>query len=158
MSREGKTESRVRLALSLLAAVALGWVLLGQQSSLDAAQPSSRNMAQFQSFFMGGSPQFQNSDSVSTLRLLFPAGVRSNWHTHTWGQLLMVEEGEGRTQVRGGPMLVALPGEPWFTAAGVEHWHGAAPDQDALQLTIYEGGVEWLDPVSDEAYRVAPQR
>jgi hypothetical protein len=29
-----------------------------------------------------------------------------------------------------------LPGQPWFTPAGVEHWHGAAPDQEALQLTI----------------------
>ncbi len=21
--------------------------------------------------------------------------------------------------------------QPWFTPAGVEHWHGAAPDQEA---------------------------
>ena len=149
MSEESKTESRVRLALSLLAAGALTWILVGQQSSLSAAQQSN---------FMGGSPRIEDSEDVRTLRLLFPAGVRSNWHTHTWGQLLMVEEGEGRTQVRGGPVLAARPGEPWFTEAGVEHWHGAAPDEDVLQMTIYEGTVEWLDPVSDEAYRVAPQR
>ncbi len=151
MSQEDKAVSRVKMALSLFAACALGWIVLGQQSSLDAAQQNS-----FQSFFMGGSPRFENSDSVSTLRLLFPAGVRSNWHTHSWGQLLMVEEGRGVTQVRGGPVLEALPGEPWFTAAGVEHWHGAAPDEDVLQMTIYEGTVEWLDPVSDEEYNVRP--
>ncbi len=149
MSQEDRAVSRVKMALSLFAACALGWIVFGQQSSLDAAQ---------QSFFMGGSPRFENSDSVSTLRLLFPAGVRSNWHTHSWGQLLMVEEGRGVTQVRGGPVLEARPGEPWFTGAGVEHWHGAAPDEDVLQMTIYEGTVEWLEPVSDEAYRVTPQR
>ena len=149
MSQEGKTGSRVRLALSLFAAGALAWILIGQQSSLDAAQQSN---------FMGGSPRIENSEDVRTLRLVFPAGVRSNWHTHSWGQLLMVEEGMGLTQVRGGPVLEARPGEPWWTDAGVEHWHGAAPDQDALQMTIYEGTVEWLDPVSDEAYRVSPQR
>ena len=149
MSHEGKTGSPVRVALSLLAAGALAWILIGQQSSLDAAQQSN---------FMGGSPRIENSEDVRTLRLVFPAGVRSNWHTHSWGQLLMVEEGSGRTQVRGGPVLEVGPGEPWFTAAGVEHWHGAAPDEDALQMTIYEGTVEWLDPVSDEAYRVRPQR
>jgi len=40
----------------------------------------------------------------------------------------------------------------------VEHWHGAAPDQDAVQLTIYEGDVKWLEAVPDEAYKAAPQR
>ena len=49
----------------------------------------------------------------------------------------MVEEGEGRAQVRGGPVIEIMPGDPWFTAVGVEHWHGAAPDEDALQMTIY---------------------
>ena len=149
MSQEVRTGSRVRLALSLLAAGALAWILVGQQSSLDAAQ---------QSTFMGGSPRFQSAEDVSTLRILFPAGVRSNWHTHTWGQLLMVEEGEGRHQVRGGPVVAKGPGESWFTAADVEHWHGAAPDEDALQLTIYEGSVEWLEPVQDAEYLVTPQR
>ena len=38
----------------------------------------------------------------------------------------MLEEGRGRTQVRGGPVLETVPGQPWWTAAGVEHWHGAA--------------------------------
>lgn len=149
MSREGKTGSRIRFALSLVSAGILGWILVGQQSSLTAAQQSN---------FMGGSPRLADSEDLRTLRLVFPAGVRSNWHTHSWGQLLMVEEGSGRTQVRGGPVLEMLPGEPWFTGAGVEHWHGAAPDEDALQMTIYEGAVEWLDAVPDEAYRVTPQR
>ena len=160
MSEEGKTGSRVRLAISLVAACALGWILVGQQSSLNAAQPSSLDAAEqgLQDLFMGGIPSFESAEEVNTSRILFPAGVRSNWHTHTWGQLLMVEEGEGRTQVRGGQVLSARPGEPWFTAAGVEHWHGAAPDEDALQLTIYEGGVEWLEPVQDEEYLVTPQR
>ena len=149
MSQEGKTGSRVRVAFSLLAAGALAWILIGQQSSLDAAQ---------QSTFMGGSPRIADSEDVRTLRLVFPAGVRSNWHTHSWGQLLMIEEGTGLTQVRGGPVLEILPGEPWWTGADVEHWHGAAPDEDALQMTIYEGTVEWLGPVTDEQYRVTPQR
>ena len=70
----------------------------------------------------------------------------------------MVEEGSGRHQVRGGPVMEMLPGEPWWTDAGVEHWHGAAPDEDVLQMTIYEGTVEWLDPVMDEQYNVRAQR
>ena len=147
MKQENKTVSRLRVVLSLAAVGVLGWIMVGQQSSLDAAQ---------QSYFMGGSPRVEDSEDVRTLRLVFPAGVRSNWHTHSWGQLLMVEEGSGRTQVRGGPVLEMQPGEPWFTGSGVEHWHGASPDEDALQMTIYEGTVEWLDPVTDEQYAVRP--
>ena len=70
----------------------------------------------------------------------------------------MIEEGKGRTQVRGGPVLEMSPGQPWWTAAGVEHWHGAAPDQDALQLTIYEGDVKWLEPVTEAQYTTAPRK
>jgi quercetin dioxygenase-like cupin family protein len=110
-----------------------------------------------QSNFMGGSPTRMPSDKISTLRLKFPAGSRSNWHSHTWGQLLMVEEGKGLTQVRGGPVQEVGPGQPWFTKGGVEHWHGASPDADMVQLTIYEGDVKWLEPVTDQQYRAPAQ-
>ena len=111
-----------------------------------------------QSNFSGGTPSSVDAKAVNTTRLKFPAGSRSNWHTHTWGQLLMIEEGKSRTQARGGPVIETVPGQPWWTAAGVEHWHGAAPDQDALQLTIYEGDVKWLEPVTDQQYQAAPRK
>ena len=114
--------------------------------------------AQQQSNFVGGNPTQMDAKAVRTLRLKFPAGSRSNWHSHTHGQLLMVEEGKSRTQERGGPLLEMGPGQPWFTKAGVEHWHGAAPDQDVVQLTIYEGDVKWLEPVTDAVYKAAPRK
>jgi len=111
-----------------------------------------------QSNFMGGTPAQLDAKAVRTLRLKFPAGSRSNWHSHSHGQLLMLEEGLGRTQDRNGPLLEMLPGVPRFTKAGVEHWHGAAPDQDSVQLTIYEGEVKWLEPVTDAVYKAAPKK
>ena len=39
-----------------------------------------------------------------------PGGSRSNWHSHSSGQLLMIEEGLGRTQDRNGPLLEMTPG------------------------------------------------
>ena len=111
-----------------------------------------------QSNFVGGTPAQLDAKAIRTLRLKFPAGSRSNWHSHASGQLLMVEEGKGRTQERNGPLLEMSPGAPWFTKAGVEHWHGAAPDQDVVQLTIYEGDVKWLEPVSDAVYKAAPKK
>ena len=111
-----------------------------------------------QSNFVGGTPAQLDAKAIRTLRLKFPAGSRSNWHSHTAGQLLMVEEGKGRTQERNGPLLEMGPGQPWFTKAGIEHWHGAAPDQDVVQLTIYEGDVKWLEPVTDAMYKAAPKK
>ena len=111
-----------------------------------------------QSNFVGGTPAQLDAKAVRTLRLKFPAGSRSNWHSHASGQLLMIEEGKGRTQERNGPLLEMSPGAPWFTKAGVEHWHGAAPDQDVVQLTIYEGDVKWLEAVSDAVYKAAPKK
>jgi len=111
-----------------------------------------------QSNFVGGTPSQLDAKAIRTLRLKFPAGSRSNWHSHASGQLLMIEEGKGRTQERNGPLLEMTPGAPWFTRAGIEHWHGAAPDQDVVQLTIYEGDVKWLEPVTDAVYKAAPKK
>lgn len=123
-----------------------------------AAIGPSELLAQAQSTFMGGNPSRLPSDKISTLRLKFPKGSRSNWHSHSWGQLLMAEEGHGLTQERGGKVRVISPGQPWFTKAGIEHWHGAAVDEDLVQLTIYEGDVKWLEPVQDAEYRATPQK
>jgi len=135
--------SRVTVMTSIVGAAVLLWIVAA------AAQQSN---------FVGGNPSQLDAKAIRTLRLKFPAGSRSNWHTHTNGQLLMVEQGRGRTQERGGPLLEMQPGQPWYTKAGVEHWHGAAPDQDVVQLTIYEGDVKWMEPVGDEVYKAAPQR
>jgi quercetin dioxygenase-like cupin family protein len=110
-----------------------------------------------QSNFVGGNPTQLDAKAIRTLRLEFPAGSRSNWHSHTAGQLLMVEQGRGRTQERGGPLREMQPGQPWFTKAGVEHWHGAAPGEKVVQLTVYEGDVKWLEPVGDEVYKATPR-
>jgi len=137
--------SRVKVLTSLVVAASVVWSI-GQRVNGQ------------QSNFMGGTPSSVDAKAVRTTRLRFPKGSRSNWHSHTWGQLLMIEEGRGRTQVRGGPVLETVPGQPWWTPSGVEHWHGAAPDQDALQLTIYEGDVKWLEPVGDKEYLTAPRK
>jgi quercetin dioxygenase-like cupin family protein len=142
---------RLKILTSLIAFASIVW-LVGQRYQVNAAGQAP------QSLFTGGTPTSVDAAAVRTSRLRFAKGSRSNWHSHTWGQLLMIEEGKGRTQVRGGPVLEMNPGQPWWTAAGVEHWHGAAPDQDALQLTIYEGMVKWLEPVSDKEYLTAPRK
>ncbi len=147
MRQDGNAPSRLRIALSVVAAIVFVGMLLASQS---------RTAAQ-QSNFMGGTPTRVDLGGLNTSKLRFPAGSRSNWHTHEQGQLLMIESGHGRTQERGKPVRVVSPGQPWYTPPGVEHWHGAAPDEDAVQWTIYAGAVKWLEPVTDAEYRATPQ-
>ena len=129
---------------SVCAALVLGAVVLLTQTNVISAQSSN---------FQGGSPEISQTPDMANIRILFPAGVRSSWHTHSWGQLLMIEEGIGLHQIRGRAIEEFQVGEPYWTPADVEHWHGAHPDVDALQLTIYEGEVVWLDPVTDSQYQ-----
>lgn len=143
------------LAAAVAAVGIFGFVRMPTESASAAPEQQS-------SVFMGGSPENLGALSeidVRTTRLRFPAGVRSNWHTHEGGgQLLMIESGRGLHQVRGGPLHEMHPNEPWYTAEGVEHWHGAHPDEDAVQWTIYGGSVNWLEPVMDAEYRARPSR
>jgi quercetin dioxygenase-like cupin family protein len=143
MNNKSKRTSLLEVAVTAGAVVALGAVVFTTQMDQVSAQSSN---------FQGGSPVVSQAPDMTNIRILFPAGVRSSWHSHTWGQLLMIEEGIGLHQIRGRAIEEFHPGEPFWTPAGIEHWHGAHPDVDAHQLTIYEGSVEWMDPVTDEQY------
>ena len=88
----------------------------------------------------------------------FAAGARTKWHSHEKGQLVLVEEGVGRTQAKGGPVIELRPGESAYGAPGVAHWHGAAPDQAAVMYNVARGGVVWMDEVTEKEYTAKPVR
>ncbi len=99
-----------------------------------------------------GEARFVDVSDQRLARLVFEAGARTHWHKHTDRQLLLVEEGLGLVQERGKPVRELRVGEPFYTEANVWHWHGAAPDQRASQLTFYGGTIEWGEEVTDERY------
>jgi quercetin dioxygenase-like cupin family protein len=84
----------------------------------------------------------------------FEAGDRTYWHSHAGGFILFVQEGTARTQRRGEPMRELGAGETDYTPPGVEHWHGAGPDESLLQLGVlpFGGGIEFTEPVTDAQY------
>jgi quercetin dioxygenase-like cupin family protein len=100
-----------------------------------------------------GEARFVDVSDQRPARLVFEAGARTYWHRHTERQLMVIEEGLGLVQERGEPVRQLRVGEPFYTKANVWHWHGAAPDQRAVQLTIYGGTIEWGEVVTDEQYR-----
>jgi quercetin dioxygenase-like cupin family protein len=100
-----------------------------------------------------GEARFVDASDKRFARLVFEKGARTHWHKHTDRQLLLIEEGVGLVQERGQPVRVLRPGEPYLTKADVWHWHGAAPDEKAVQLTFYGGTIEWGEEVTDAQYR-----
>ena len=89
---------------------------------------------------------------VRAATVTFEPGARTNWHIHSAAQLLLVEEGKGRLQEMGSAIVDIPAGQPVLTKPNVLHWHGAAPDQAALQFSVYSGTLEWKDAVTDEQY------
>ncbi len=95
---------------------------------------------------------------IRALRVHFTPGARTAWHTHLLGQTLYVVSGVGRVQKLGEPIREILPGDTVWFGPNEKHWHGAAPDEDAHQLTIYSGDVNWLEGVSDSQYLAPAKR
>ena len=142
MAMTPPTRSGIRLALALLTAATVVWIAGGDESNATAAQTN----------FVGGAPSRPDSSDIRALRLRFEAGSRSNWHSHSNWQILMAEDGRGRTQVRGEAWQDLTPGNPVYAGPNVVHWHGAGPDSYVVQLTFVSGETTWEGPVSEEDY------
>ena len=87
----------------------------------------------------------------------FSAGARSAWHRHPLGQTLVVTEGCGWVQREGGPVEKICAGDVVVTAPGEKHWHGATATSAMTHVAMSEGGVEWLEPVTDAQYAGGPR-
>src|SRR5215218_1669320 len=69
------------------------------------------------------------SSRLSASSVHFTPGARTAWHTHPHGQTLLITEGAGLVQRRGGPIERVRPGDRVCFEPGEDHWHGAAPNR-----------------------------
>ena len=93
---------------------------------------------------------------VGAAYVTFEPGARTAWHTHPFGQILVVTAGLGRAQCWGGPVEEIRPGDVVWFPPGEKHWHGASPKTAMTHIAITEKldgkAVDWLEHVSDEQY------
>jgi quercetin dioxygenase-like cupin family protein len=86
----------------------------------------------------------------------FEPRARSAWHTHPFGQILIVTAGIGRVQAWGGPIQEMRAGDVVRIPPHVKHWHGASPTTAMTHIAIQEAldgnAVDWMEQVSDEQY------
>lgn len=104
----------------------------------------------------------ETQSPLHVARVTFEPGARTVWHRHPNGQILIASSGIGRFQLEGSPVVALRPGDSVTIAPGEKHWHGAAPDQLFVHLSMQAtdaGGQQatWLEPVSEEDYRHAAQ-
>jgi quercetin dioxygenase-like cupin family protein len=88
----------------------------------------------------------------------FEPGSRTRWHTHPAGQTIIITQGLGWVQKGGGAIEVVRPGDVVFFEPQEKHWHGASATVGMVHIAITESvngkAVEWLEPVTDEQYKV----
>ena len=137
--------------------VSLGLALMigaaaAQQPAPGQPAPAGAGRGRGLASLMTGKIEVGDTKNMNMSRIRFEAGARTNWHVHSAAQLLLVEEGRGRLQELGSAIVDVPAGQPVLTKPNLLHWHGAAPDQAALQFSVYSGTLEWKDPVTDDQY------
>jgi len=94
---------------------------------------------------------------VAGASVTFEPGARTAWHTHPFGQTLIVTAGCGWAQREGGPIEDIRPGDVVWFQPGEKHWHGATPTTAMSHIAVQEkldgSPVEWMEHVTDAQYQ-----
>jgi quercetin dioxygenase-like cupin family protein len=163
----------IRDARSLLAVAIFLLALQVGSKALSQTSPTSSQIsitsANKQSVTAGSHEWFAGNVQVRALfapegqsrtsggQVTFQPGARSAWHTHPFGQILIITDGTGWIQEWGDPVREMHKGDVIWIPAGVKHWHGATPTTAVTHIAIQEtengSAVTWMEQVTDEQYR-----
>jgi quercetin dioxygenase-like cupin family protein len=97
-------------------------------------------------------PLLRDVPGVVINTVFFPPGVRTHWHRHGTGQILLVTHGCGLAINADGEGGAIMPGDVVWFGPGERHWHGGGPDTWMSHVAISLGGTDWEDAVTDDEY------
>ena len=87
---------------------------------------------------------------LTAMRASLDPGIRTHWHSHPRGQLLLALSGVGRVQRRGDEIAEIQAGDAVWFDPDEEHWHGASERSVFIYVSIQpmQGGAaaHWLEP------------
>lgn len=93
---------------------------------------------------------------VAMAQVTFEPGARTAWHTHPFGQTLIVTAGSGWVQRKGEEKQEIRQGDVVYIFPGEKHWHGAtaitAMTHIAIQEKLNGSPVDWMEQVTGEEY------
>lgn len=132
----------------------------------NGSRPSAKGPADWFTGTVRIDPLFEAPDParVAMASVTFEPGARTAWHTHPFGQTLIVTAGCGWAQREGGPVQEICPGDVVWFDPGERHWHGASATTAMTHIAVQEKRdgkmVDWMEQVSDEQYSalIAPAR
>ena len=122
------------------------------------SQPSTKGSADWFTGTVRIDPLFEAPEPARArcASVTFEPGARTAWHTHPFGQTLIVTSGPGSAQREGSPVEEIRPGDVVWFAPDEKHWHGAAPTTAMTHIATHEAldgkVVEWMEKVTDEQY------
>jgi len=88
---------------------------------------------------------------VPVFRVEFDPGARTNWHSHSGVQILLIVEGRGRVQKWGEAVQEVRPGDTVAIAPGEKHWHGATRDSRMVHVAVnIDTTTTWMEPVEED--------
>lgn len=87
----------------------------------------------------------------------FEPGARTFWHTHPFGQTLIVTMGRGIVGQWGEPSIAVREGDIVFFPPEVKHFHSAAPETGFVTISMSErtddvASTNWLEQVTDAQF------
>lgn len=98
------------------------------------------------------------TDGIAINTIIFEPGAHTYWHSHSGGQLLFIDHGEGVVATRDGEVKSLRAADVVYAPAREEHWHGAAPGSYLAQTTVSMGTTEWLEALAPEVYEETARR
>lgn len=122
------------------------------------AQPSTKGATDYFTGTVRVDPLFEAHEPARTsgASVTFEPGARTAWHTHPFGQTLIVTAGCGLVQRWGESIQPIRPGDVIQFAPDEKHWHGATPTTAMTHIAIQEAldgkTVDWMEQVSGEQY------
>ena len=100
--------------------------------------------------------QLYDDPSIQAYRVEFNPCARTDWHTHSGPQLLVILSGICRLQRETEPVVEVSVGDVVCIEPGDRHWHGAGSNGPMTHLAInLASTTSWLDKVTDEEYEAS---
>ena len=94
---------------------------------------------------------------VAMALVTFEPGARTAWHTHPFGQTLIITVGAGWVQREGEEKENVYSGDVIYFEPNEKHWHGAAATTAMSHIAVQEkendSPVTWMEQVTEVQYQ-----